>query len=90
METFVVTPEWKIRLPDKPLYDKQDLKLIETLKAEKQADGWVVTPLGLVVVPYSLMNESMRKEHYSVHWGAENLLKHLQKLIISKNMVESV
>lgn len=35
VETFVITPEWKTALPDKPLYDKQDSKLIETLKAEK-------------------------------------------------------
>ncbi|KAK1194525.1 POK7 protein, partial [Pygoscelis papua] len=29
-------------------------------------------------------------EHNTVHWGTENLLKHLQKSVISRNMVEII
>lgn len=45
---------------------------------------------GLVVVPYSLMNSLVKEEHHDVHWGTENFLKHLQKSVISRNMVEAI
>lgn len=75
------------------IYNKQDLRLTKTLKVEKWENGCAVTPAHLVVVPYpliSLMNNLVKKEHNSVHWGTENLLKHLQISVISSNMVETI
>lgn len=89
-EVLAIVPEKRISLQKNPIYDKQDLTLIETLKAEKQENGWVVIPSGLVVVPYSIMNSLVKEKHKAVHWGTENLLKHLQKSVISRNMVETI
>ena len=41
------------------------------MKAQERADGWVITPLRLVVVPYSLMAHLVKREHDTVHWGTE-------------------
>ncbi|XP_009324031.1 PREDICTED: protein NYNRIN-like [Pygoscelis adeliae] len=87
---LAIVPGKRISLQENPIYDKQDKRLIETLQAERREDGWAVTPTGLVVIPHSLMNSLVKEEHNTVHWGTENLLKHLQKSVISRNMVEII
>ena len=67
-----------------------NLRLIETLKVEDWENGWALTTSGFGVVPCSLMNSLVKEEHNAVHCGKENLLKHLQKSVISRNMVETI
>lgn len=58
-EVLAIIPERRVPLQGKPVCDKHDLNLVTALKAERQRDGWAVTPSSLVVVPYSLMSSHM-------------------------------
>ncbi|GAB0208003.1 protein NYNRIN-like [Grus japonensis] len=80
---LAIIPEKKIELGEFPNYDSWDKNLIETLKTEIQENGWAVTPTGQVILTPILMHEIVKKEHNSVHWGTENLVKHLQKSVVS-------
>lgn len=63
---------------------------IKFLEAEIKESGWAVTPAGQVVVPPLLLQEIAQQEHESTHWGTENLLKHLKKVVIGRRMIDIV
>ncbi|XP_064495862.1 uncharacterized protein LOC135405074 [Pseudopipra pipra] len=88
---LAVVPQKEIDLTKyTPKYDERDNQLIKSLKAEIKEGGWVVTPTGQVVVPPPLLREIAQQEHEATHWGTENLLKHLKKIVIGTNMTEAV
>ena len=90
-DILALIPKKEIILPDiPPRYDKKDINLIGKLKAKKQLNGWAVMPTGQVIIPSSLMREIAKKEQDEGHWGTENLVKHLQKTIMSRAMTEIV
>lgn len=73
-----------------PKYDQADHKLIKFLKAEITENGWAVRPANLVVVPPLILRELAQRQHESTHFGVENLLKHLKKVVIGKGMADIV
>lgn len=77
-------------LVDKPKYDQQDIKLTETLKATYNQEGWAIASRKIVVVPYNLLYSTVKQEHNTVLWRTDDLLKHLQKSILGRNMVELI
>lgn len=86
-----MVPQKEIDLSEfTPKYDQRDHKLIKFLEAETKESGWAVTPAGQVVVPPLLLQEIAQQEHESIHWGTENLLKHLKKVIIGRKMIDTV
>ncbi|XP_041875976.1 protein NYNRIN-like, partial [Corvus kubaryi] len=88
---FAVEPQKEIDLTlFTPKYDQKDHKLIKFLKAEIKEGRWAVTPVGQVVVPPLILQEIAQREHESIHWGAENLLKHLRKVVIGRGMIDIV
>jgi len=74
---LAIITESKIELGESPNYDSQDRNLFKALRAKIQKNGWSVTAMGQAILTPILMREIVKKEHNSVHWGTENLLKHL-------------
>ncbi|XP_056371414.1 uncharacterized protein LOC130266110 [Oenanthe melanoleuca] len=88
---LAVIPQKEIDLSGyTPKYDQADQKLIKFLKAEITESGWAVTPMNQVVVPPLILRELVQREHETTHYGVENLLKHLRKVVIGKGMIDII
>ncbi|XP_063280479.1 protein NYNRIN-like [Prinia subflava] len=86
---LAVIPQKEIDLSEfTPKYDQADHKLIKFLKAKITESGWAVTPANQVVVSSLILRELAQREHENTHFGVENLLKHLKKVVIGKGMAD--
>lgn len=61
----------------KPIYSKEDLKLIKDLKGKMEENGWVHIADGQVIIPSYLLWPTVLIEHNKTHWGSDALYKSL-------------
>ena len=88
---LALVPERSVALlKDAPNYNEKDEELILTLQASKNETGWAVTPTGQLIVPPAIMREIARAEHNRVPWGTENLVQHLPKCVLSRDMTKII
>ncbi|XP_049649674.1 uncharacterized protein LOC126035289 [Accipiter gentilis] len=70
----------------KPIYSKEDLKLIEDLKGKMEENGWVHIADGRVIIPSNLLWPTVLIEHNKTHWGSDALYKSLNQKLIRRNL----
>ncbi|NXW52150.1 POL3 protein, partial [Nyctiprogne leucopyga] len=73
-----------------PHYSKEDLKLIEDLKAEIKPSKWAQLEDDRLVVPSNLIRLLVTEEHNKTHWGADTLYKHLQQQLVGRNLYTTI